>query len=109
MDQPRLYTVRCDTPAIRRRVEPREYTGRRARWKRLTDSTPVTPTAAIKHDPSGTLFSRKIDVDSLARRYFEPFVWIGPATSALLPVTVMPAGRSPDGLPISVQIVGPYL
>lgn len=86
----------------------------RARWDAFFTHfdvllLPVTPTAAIRHDPSRNLFRRRIDVDGLARPYTDQFVWIGPATSALLPVTVMPAGQSPDGLPIGVQIVGPYL
>ena len=86
----------------------------RARWDEYFTHfdvllMPVTPTAAIRHDPSRNLFSRRIDVDGLARPYTDQFVWIGPASSALLPVTVMPAGQSPDGLPIGVQIVGPYL
>lgn len=70
---------------------------------------PVTPTAAIRHDQAGNLFSRTIDVDGVRRPYFDQFVWIAPATSALLPVTVVPLGVTAGGLPVGVQIVGPYL
>ena len=31
------------------------------------------------------------------------------ATVALLPATAAPVGRAADGLPVGVQIVGPYL
>jgi len=37
------------------------------------------------------------------------FPWIALAGAAYLPATVVPAGMSADGLPIAVQIVGPYL
>lgn len=70
---------------------------------------PVTPTAAIPHTQGGSLFSRTIDVDGTDRAYFDQFKWIAPATAALLPVTVAPIGRTAEGLPIGVQIVGPYL
>jgi amidase len=33
----------------------------------------------------------------------------GPATTCRLPATVAPAGHSPAGLPIGVQLIGPYL
>lgn len=36
-------------------------------------------------------------------------MWIGPPTSALLPVTTAPTGVTPHGLPIGMQIVGAYL
>lgn len=70
---------------------------------------PVTPTAAIPHQQAGSLFSRTIDVDGTKRPYFDQFVWIAPATSALLPVTVAPIGQTATNLPIGMQIVGPYL
>ena len=39
----------------------------------------------------------------------ELFRWIALAGVAYLPSTVVPVGVSDDGLPIGVQIVGPYL
>lgn len=86
----------------------------RLAWRGFFDNydvllMPVTPTAAIVHTQKGNLFSRTIDVDGAKRRYFDQFVWIGPPTSALLPVTTAPIGRDGNGLPIGVQIVGPYL
>ena len=35
-------------------------------------------------------------------------VWAGLATMPLLPVTVVPAGRTAAGLPVGVQIMGPH-
>lgn len=70
---------------------------------------PVTLRPAIEHDQEGNVYTRHIHVDGQSRRYFEQFVWIAPATAALLPVTVAPLQRSPEGLPIGMQIVGPFL
>jgi len=35
--------------------------------------------------------------------------WCGAIGSALLPVVTLPAGPTPGGLPVGVQVVGPYL
>jgi amidase len=37
------------------------------------------------------------------------FGWVALATVACLPATVVPVGRTPAGLPVGIQIVGPYL
>lgn len=71
--------------------------------------TPVTPTPAIPHDQAGTVLSRTIHVDGQPRPYRDQFLWIAAATSAKLPATVAPAGRTADGLPVGVQIIAPYL
>jgi len=36
-------------------------------------------------------------------------VWADPDTTCGLPATAAPIDRSPSGLPIGVQIIGPYL
>jgi hypothetical protein len=41
--------------------------------------------------------------------YHDQMVWSGVATLSSPPVTVAPIDRSETGLPIGVQIVGPYL
>ena len=48
-------------------------------------------------------------IDGVDRPYMDLFRWIALAGAAYLPATVVPAGMSADGLPIGVQIVGPYL
>ena len=35
--------------------------------------------------------------------------WMGLATLAHLPATVVPVGRTASGLPVGIQIVGAYL
>ena len=41
--------------------------------------------------------------------YPDQIVWSGIATLTGLPATAMPIGFSPEGLPIGMQIIGPYL
>ena len=51
-----------------------------------------------------------LGIDDKPHSYVDAAViWAGPATTAGLPATVMPIDQSDDGLPIGVQIVGPYL
>lgn len=86
----------------------------RLAWREFFDAydvllMPVTPTAAIPHTQKGNLFSRTIDVDGSEHGYFGQLAWIGAPSAALLPATVAPIGRDSNGLPIGIQIVGPYL
>ena len=69
---------------------------------------PVMPTVAFKHDHAEAS-TRRLDVDGQSQPYINNIVWAGPATAAQLPATVAPIGRTDTGLPIGVQIVGPYL
>jgi len=69
---------------------------------------PVGPVAAFPHDH--TLFqTRTLAVSGEARPYSEPMAWLGFVGMTYLPATVAPIGRTPDGLPVGIQIVGPYL
>ncbi len=70
---------------------------------------PVTPTAAIAHDHSLPEGSRVIAVNGEPRSYWDQVAWAGLVGAALLPATVAPVGRTAGGLPVGVQIVGPYL
>ena len=69
---------------------------------------PVQPRGAIPHDHSPRS-ERTVDIDGVTRAYQDLFGWTGPAGAGLLPATVVPAGLGDDGLPIGVQIVGPFL
>jgi amidase len=69
---------------------------------------PPMPTPAFKHDRADP-GARRLDVDGRAVPYDNNFVWAAPATAAGLPATVAPIGRTDSGLPIGVQIIGPYL
>ncbi|WP_280234910.1 amidase [Nocardia cyriacigeorgica] len=68
---------------------------------------PVTPTPAYPHDHSGGLEDRRIDIDGVEHPYFDQLVLAGVATMPGLPATAIPAGRSPEGLPVGVQLIGP--
>ncbi|WP_039828153.1 amidase [Nocardia testacea] len=68
---------------------------------------PITPTPAFPHDHSGGLEDRRIDIDGVEYPYFDQLVLAGMATMPGLPATAIPAGRSPEGLPVGVQLIGP--
>jgi amidase len=70
---------------------------------------PPMPTQAFPHDHTPDQRERRIDIDGTPHLYLDQVVWPGVATVAGLPATVAPIDRSPMGLPIGVQIVGPYL
>jgi amidase len=71
---------------------------------------PPAAVPAFHHDHSMPLESRHIQIDGEAYPFVDAcFVWADPATTCGLPSTVAPIGRSPAGLPIGVQIIGPYL
>jgi amidase len=71
--------------------------------------TPVMPTVAFPHDHSPDMRARRIQIDGGDYPYQDQLVWPGIATAPGLPATVAPIDRSDTGLPIGVQIIGPYL
>jgi amidase len=69
---------------------------------------PVLSTTAFLHDDAD-MDQRVIDVDGKRIPYGSQAVWAGPASLSGLPATAMPLGLGSSGLPVGVQIVGPYL
>ncbi len=86
----------------------------RAQWRELFKSfdaviCPVMPTPAYPHDHSLDQEARRIEIDGKAYVYPDQLAWAGIATLPGLPATAIPIGLSPEGLPVGVQIVGPWL
>lgn len=64
---------------------------------------------AFKHDQIPDQEDRLIEIDGGRHPYLSLIVWSTLATPPGLPATVMPIARTPSGLPIGVQIIGPFL
>src|SRR5262249_10322549 len=76
---------------------------------------PIMPTVAFPHDHSGNgpghiaQYSRTTLVDGQPVPYLNGLQWPGLITVANLPATAIPTGRRIDGMPMGLQMVGPYL
>ena len=86
----------------------------RAQWRELFKHfdaviCPVMPTPAYPHDHSEPQEARRIKIDGKDFVYPDQLAWPGIATLPGLPATAIPIGFSPEGLPVGVQIVGPWL
>jgi amidase len=86
----------------------------RAQWRALFKNfdaviCPVMPTPAYPHDHSPEQEARRINIDGKHYPYPDQLAWPGIATLPGLPATAIPIGLSPQGLPVGVQIVGPWL
>jgi len=68
---------------------------------------PVAAGAAFPHDHEGERYERSIEVNGHRVPTTDQLFWAGYSGMAYLPSTAAPAGFSPTGLPIGVQIVGP--
>ena len=86
----------------------------RAQWRELFKTfdaviCPIMPTPAYPHDHSPQQEARRIKIDGKDYAYSDQLAWPGIATLPGLPATAMPLGLSPEGLPVGIQIVGPWL
>ncbi len=70
---------------------------------------PVAFVPAFPHDHSEPFDQRMLATPEGKRRYSDITPWIMPATLSGCPATVAPAGRTAAGLPVGIQIMGPYL
>ncbi|MGH8683367.1 MAG: amidase [Burkholderiales bacterium] len=86
----------------------------RAQWESFFEShdvllCPIGASAAFPHDQKRERVDRRIMVNGREEDYNAQLFWAGIASLPNLPGTAAPAGRTPAGLPVGVQIVGPYL
>ena len=71
---------------------------------------PSSAMPAFPHDHSEPIENRRLDIDGRTYPYYDVcFIWADPASTCGLPATAAPIGRSAMGLPIGMQIIGPYL
>lgn len=85
----------------------------RAQWQTYFNDidvflSPVAFTPAFPHDHSDPQDKRTIATTNGTRHYMDLLNWIAPATLTGHPATTAPIGTTPDGLPVGIQISGPY-
>ncbi len=86
----------------------------RLRWEELFASwdamlLPVMPCPALAHDHSNPMAARTVHFSGRDHPYWDAAVWMAPAGACYLPTTVVPVGLTASGLPVGIQVVGPYL
>lgn len=70
---------------------------------------PVLIIPAFEHQHDGNLYTRRLVVDGADRPYADLILWTSLIGMAYLPSTVVPVGWTDGGLPVGIQIVGPFL
>ena len=70
---------------------------------------PVMPMLPFPHDTEGTINDRHVIINGRARPQAETLTWTGLVGVSYLPSTVVPVGPGEEGLPVGIQVVGPYL
>ncbi len=85
----------------------------RAQWQAYFEQvdvflSPAGFATAFPHDHSEPQERRTIATSGGPRRYLDFFNWIAPATLTGCPATIAPVGRTEAGLPVGIQVMGPY-
>ena len=85
----------------------------RAQWQSYFNEvdvflSPVAFTSAMPHDHSEPQSKRTITTPQSKRPYFDLVRWIAPGTLTGCPATAAPVGQGAGGLPIGMQIMGPF-
>jgi amidase len=85
-----------------------------ARWDRFFEDydvviCPVSPVSAFPHQLDGVRGERRITIDGAIASYYAQLAWPALVSLAGLPATTVPVGRTPGGLPVGAQVIGPYL
>lgn len=70
--------------------------------------TPVAPVSALPHDQR-PFEQRSLRLGGREVAYMQQAFWCALATVAGLPAVVVPVGLDPEGLPVGVQIIAPFL
>lgn len=70
---------------------------------------PVVQTLPFPHQHTPGPDARVLSVNGADQPYMDILVWAGLAGGVYLPAATLPIGLSADGLPLAVQIIGPYL
>ena len=86
--------------------------GFRDRWSRLFRDwdlvlCPIFSVPAFPHDHGAR--PRTLAIDGRPTDYDDQLAWAGISTFPGLPATALPIGMSPEGLPIGIQAIGPFL
>jgi amidase len=85
----------------------------RAMWQEYFEQVdvflmPTCFTVAFQHDHEGDLFTRTIHTPDGIRPYMQLMPWVVTATLTGCPATAAPIGQSSSGLPVGIQIMGPF-
>jgi amidase len=114
-DDPAVVALRAMAHRYRTVMHATEARQRhRAAWADLFERydavlAPVMPTAAFPHDTDAPIAERLLDVDGVPVPHFIASAWCCAIGAALLPVVALPVGPGQAGLPIGVQVIGPFL
>jgi len=86
----------------------------RRRWRRFFEDfdvviAPTFGTVAFPHVDEPDNSKRVLMIDGQPTPYFNQIAWPGVALLPNLPATAVPVGFTRGGLPIGVQLIGPYL
>jgi amidase len=71
--------------------------------------SPVFSTTAFPHTDEPDWRKRTLTIDGQPQPYGAQLAWASVATVGCLPSTAVPLGLSKTGLPLSLQVIGPYL
>jgi amidase len=86
----------------------------RRRWAKVFEQVDVVlaapfGVAAFPHIDEPDWGKRSLGIDGKPTPYGAQLAWSGMASLANLPATCVPAGKTAGGLPVGVQIIGPFL
>ena len=89
-------------------------TAYRRQWHRFFKDfdvvlAPTFGTVAFPHDDEPDNNKRVLSINGQPTPYFGQLAWPGVALLPNLPATAVPIGQTAGGLPVGIQVIGPYL